>query len=52
MTLCDHGGHLARSYERRATVSDAFFGLADTVITTRSLIRQSWTTHRSDDRPR
>ena len=42
---------LARCYERRATVIDAFFDLADTVITVRSLIRQAWTTHRWDDRP-
>lgn len=30
---------LARSYERHATIVDAFFDLADTVITVRSLIR-------------
>ena len=39
-----HG--LARCYERRATVIDAFFDLADTIITVRSLIRGAWTTHR------
>ncbi|MFC8208239.1 MULTISPECIES: transposase [Streptomyces] len=44
-----HG--LARCYERRATVIDAFFDLADTIITVRSLIRGAWTTHRWDDRP-
>ncbi|MEU9191046.1 IS5 family transposase [Streptomyces sp. NPDC048484] len=37
---------LARCYERRATVIDAFFDLADAIITVRSLIRQAWTTHR------
>ncbi|MET7931704.1 IS5/IS1182 family transposase, partial [Streptomyces sp. NPDC005349] len=36
---------------RRATVIDAFFDLADTIITVRSLIRQAWTTHRWDGRP-
>jgi hypothetical protein len=44
-------GRLARCYERRATVIDAFFDLADTIITVRSLIRQAWTTHRWDKRP-
>jgi transposase len=43
---------LARCYERRATVIGAFFDLADTIITIRSLIRRSWTTHRWDNRPR
>ncbi|AXE82244.1 IS5 family transposase [Streptomyces atratus] len=42
---------LARCYERRATVIHAFFDLADTVITVRSLIRRAWTTHRWDERP-
>ncbi|WP_371098286.1 IS5 family transposase [Streptomyces sanglieri] len=42
---------LARCYERRTTVINAFFDLADTVITVRSLIRQAWTTHRWDERP-
>ncbi|MET8536818.1 IS5 family transposase [Streptomyces sp. NPDC005065] len=42
---------LARCYERRATVVDAFFDLADTIITVRSLIRQARTTHRWDERP-
>ena len=27
------------------------FDLADTIITVRSLIRRSWTTHRWDERP-
>jgi len=43
---------LARCYERRTTVIDAFFDLADTIITVRSLTRQAWTTHRWDERPR
>ncbi|OLM27770.1 Mobile element protein [Pseudonocardia sp. Ae717_Ps2] len=42
---------LQRCYERRETVVDAFFDLADTIITLRSLIRQAWTTHRWDSRP-
>ncbi|MDH6630366.1 hypothetical protein M2271_008226, partial [Streptomyces sp. LBL] len=42
---------LARCYERRVTVIDAFFDLADTIITVRSLNRQAWTTHRWDERP-
>lgn len=43
---------LQRCYERRETVVDAFFDLADAIITVRSLIRQAWTTHRWDTRPR
>ncbi|MFF2014179.1 IS5 family transposase [Streptomyces sp. NPDC058195] len=43
---------LARCSERRATVINAFFDLADTIITVRSLIRRAWTTHRWQDRPR
>ncbi|MDP9616301.1 transposase [Streptomyces demainii] len=42
---------LARCYERRATVIDAFFDLADTIITVRSLSRQAWATHRWNERP-
>jgi IS5 family transposase len=42
---------LARCYERRTTVINAFFHLADTIITVRSLIRRAWTTHRWDSRP-
>ncbi|WP_097865745.1 IS5 family transposase [Streptomyces sp. rh34] len=42
---------LARCYERRTTVIDAFFDLSDTIITVRSLIRRAWTTHRWDARP-
>jgi IS5 family transposase len=41
---------LARCSERRITVINAFFDLADAVITVRSLIRRSWTTHRWDSR--
>ncbi|MDP9868652.1 DNA invertase Pin-like site-specific DNA recombinase [Streptosporangium brasiliense] len=40
----------ARGRERRTTVIDALFDLADTIITVRSLIRQVWTTHRWDER--
>ncbi|MET9661806.1 IS5 family transposase [Streptomyces sp. NPDC006510] len=43
---------LARCHERRATVINAFFDLADTLITVRSLTRRAWTTHRWDHRPR
>ncbi|KPH97226.1 hypothetical protein OK006_9016 [Actinobacteria bacterium OK006] len=43
---------LARRYERRTTVNDAFFDLADTVIPVRSLIREAWTAHRWDTRHR
>jgi transposase len=42
---------LARCCERRATVIDAFFDLADAIITVRSLIRRAWTTYRWDERP-
>jgi transposase len=42
---------LQRCYERREDVIDAFFDLADAIITVRSLIRQAWTTHRWDTRP-
>jgi len=42
---------LQRCYERREKVIDAFFDLADTIITVRALIRRAWTTHRWDTRP-
>lgn len=42
---------LQRCYERNATVIDAYFDLADTIITLRSLIRQAWTLYRWDSRP-
>ena len=44
-------GRLQRCYERREEVIDAFFDLADAIITVRSLIRQAWTTYRWDGRP-
>jgi transposase len=48
-----HNGfnRLQRCYERRQAVIEAFFDLADAVITVRSLIRRAWTTHRWDTRP-
>lgn len=42
---------LQRCYERREQVIDAFFDLADAIITLRSLIRQAWTLYRWDTRP-
>ena len=42
---------LQRCYERREDVIDAFFDLADAIITVRSLIRQGWTLYRWDGRP-
>jgi hypothetical protein len=42
---------LQRCYERRHAVVEAFFDLADTGITVRSLIRRAWTIHRWDTRP-
>jgi hypothetical protein len=42
---------LQRCYERRETVIDAFFDLADTIITVRSMIRTAWTLYRWDSRP-
>ncbi|MFF7650495.1 IS5 family transposase [Streptomyces sp. NPDC007983] len=42
---------LARCYERRLHVINAFFDLADAVITVRSLIRRAWTARRWDNRP-
>jgi transposase len=42
---------LQRCYERREDVIDAYFDLADAIITVRSLIRQAWTAYRWDDRP-
>lgn len=40
-----------RCYERREKVINAFFDLADAIITVRSLIRRAWITHRWDTRP-
>ena len=42
---------LQRCYERREHVIDAFFDLADTIITLRALIRKAWTLYRWDTRP-
>jgi len=42
---------VARCYERRAPVDNAFFDLTDTIITVRSLIRRAWMTHRWGERP-
>jgi transposase len=42
---------LQRCYERREKVIDAFFDLADAIITVRRLIRCAWITHRWDTRP-
>jgi len=48
-----HNGfnRLQRCYDRREIVIDTFLDLADAIITIRSLIRRSWTTHRWDTRP-
>lgn len=42
---------LAICTEKRIRVIDAFIALANTVIIVRRLIRQTWTTHRWDNRP-
>jgi hypothetical protein len=42
---------LQRCYERKEEVIDAYFDLADAIITTRRLIRESWTLYRWDNRP-
>ena len=42
---------LQRCYERNETVIDAYFDLADTIITLRRLIREAWTLYRWDTRP-
>jgi transposase len=42
---------LQRCYERNEEVIDAFFDLADTIITLRRLIREAWTLYRWDGRP-
>ena len=48
-----HNGfnRLQRCYERKEDVIDAFFDLADTIITVRNMIRQSWILYRWQDRP-
>ena len=42
---------LQRCYERHEEVIDAFFDLADAIITVRRLIREAWTLYRWDGRP-
>jgi hypothetical protein len=42
---------LQRCYERDEDVIEAFFDLAETIITVRRLIREAWTLYRWDDRP-
>lgn len=42
---------LQRCYGRKERVIDAFFDLADAIITLRGLIRQAWTLYRWDNRP-
>jgi len=42
---------LQRCYERNEQVIDAFFDLADAIITLRRLIREAWTLYRWDTRP-
>ena len=48
-----HNGfnRLQRCYERDEHVIDAFFDLADAIITLRRLIREAWTLYRWDTRP-
>ena len=42
---------LQRCYERHEEVIDAFFDLADAIITVRSLVRQAWVAYRWDSHP-
>lgn len=42
---------LQRCNERREHVINAYFDLADTIITLRALIRKAWTLYRWDTRP-
>jgi hypothetical protein len=42
---------VATRSERREKVNDAFFDLADAIITVGSLIRRAWITHRWETRP-
>ncbi|MFG1678526.1 IS5 family transposase [Nonomuraea sp. NPDC049269] len=44
-------GEIARCHERQTVIVDAFFDLADAIITIRSLIRRAWITHRWTNRP-
>ena len=48
-----HNGfnRLQRCYERKVDIIDAFFDLADAIITLCSMIRQSWTFYRWHGRP-
>jgi transposase len=48
-----HNGfnRLQRCHERKENVINAYFDLADAIITTRRLIREAWATHRWDTRP-
>jgi len=48
-----HNGldRLQRCYERREDVIDAFFDLADAIITVGRLIREAWTLYRWATRP-
>lgn len=43
---------LQRCYERTETVIDAFFDLADAIITVRKIIRYAWTNYRWHTRPK
>lgn len=43
---------LAMCTERRTTVIDAFIALTNAVVVLRRLIREAWTTHRWDTRPK
>jgi transposase len=43
---------LQRCYERRQRVIDAFFDLADAIITVRKIIRYAWTNYRWHTRPK
>ena len=47
----DSFNRLQRCYERDEDVIDAFFDLADAIITVRRLIREARTLYRWDDRP-
>ena len=42
---------LQRCYERNEDIIDAFFDLADAIITVRRLIREAWTLYRWVGRP-
>ncbi|MEU2638037.1 IS5/IS1182 family transposase, partial [Micromonospora fulviviridis] len=42
---------LQRCYERTEKVINAYFDLADSIITVRGLIRRAWILYRWDNRP-